>query len=50
MKDILHLAAAALIERTNLKNLIPTFWKTGYCLAIFGEANHDDLKKSATPT
>ena len=24
-----------------------TFWKTGYCLAIFGEANCDDLKKSA---
>ena len=24
-----------------------TFQKTGYCLAIFGEASHDDLKKSA---
>ena len=24
-----------------------TFWMTGYCLAIFGEANCDDLKKSA---
>ena len=47
MKNIQHLAASALIERTNLKIGFATFWKTGYCQAIFGEANRDDLKKSA---
>ena len=47
MKTIQHLAASALIERTNLKIGFAIFQKTGYCLAIFGEANHDDLKKSA---
>ena len=44
MKNIQHLAASALIERTNLKIGFATFRKTGYCLAIFGEANCDDLK------
>ena len=44
MKNIQHLEASALIERTNLKIGFATFWKTGYCLAIFGE----DLKKSAS--
>ena len=48
IKNIQHLAASALIERTNLKIGFATFQKTGYyCLAIFGEANRDDLKKSA---
>ena len=47
MKSIQHLAASALIGRSNLKIGFATFWKTGYCLAIFGEANCDDLKKSA---
>ena len=47
MKNIQHLAASALIERTDLKIGFATFWKTGYCLAIFGGANCDDLKKSA---
>ena len=47
MKNIQHLAVPALIERTSLKIGFATFQKTGYCLAIFGEANHDDLKKSA---
>ena len=47
MKNIQHLAASALIEKTNLKIGFATFRKTGYCLAIFGEANRDDLKKSA---
>ena len=47
MKNIQHLAASALIERSHLKIGLATFRKTGYCLAIFSEANHDDLKKSA---
>ena len=47
MKNIQHLAASALIERSNLKIGFATFQKTGYCLVIFGEANRDDLKKSA---
>ena len=47
MNNIQHLASSALIERTNLKIGFATFRKTGYCLAIFGEANRDDLKKSA---
>ena len=47
MKNIQHLAASALNERTILKNGFATFRKEGYCLAIFGEANRDDLKKSA---
>ena len=47
MKNIQHLPASALIERTNFKIGFATFQKTGYCLAIFGEANCDDLKKSA---
>ena len=47
MKNIQNLAASALIERTNLKIGFAKFWKTGYCLAIFGKAKNDDLKKSA---
>ena len=47
MNNIQHLTASALIERTNLKLGFSPFWKTGYCLAIFGEANHVDLEKSA---
>ena len=47
VKNIQPLAASVLIERTNLNIGFATFWKTGYCLAIFGEANCDNLKKSA---
>jgi hypothetical protein len=48
LKHIQRLCNDVLLQRPGLDKIgCHTFRKTGYCLAIFGEANRDDLKKSA---
>jgi hypothetical protein len=46
-KQAQDLCRKVLQPRSNMKVGYQTWRKTGYCLAIFGEANRDDLEMSA---
>ena len=46
-RQIQDLCRKVLQPRSNMKVGCQTWRKTGYCLAIFGEADRDDLKMSA---
>jgi hypothetical protein len=46
-RQVQELCRKVLQPRSNMKVGCQTWRKTGYCLAIFGEADRDDLKMSA---